>query len=133
WLASYTRPDLPRTTSQRTVRPIRARLEVLRGRGAVTPHVDRSLRIHWGAALDRSFRWSKDGPQTVESRSAFSLGPVIRVTRAIDSSSRFHPEEISFGAAFPLTGLATSGQFGAQASARAQWKAARVLEHWLGV
>jgi hypothetical protein len=128
WLAAYDRPDLPRTTNQERVRPIKARLSLFRrGESVDTAGAPGRWRLFFGGEVDYAFRWIKNGPQSVAAKAAPSVGPALRVTGVLGASSRFVPQELGATLALPISGIATSGQFGAESSAWAEWKLVRVF------
>jgi len=84
-------------------------------------------RWSWGATLDRSFRWTKSGTESVDAQGAMSVGPAFHFARELTSDRWFRPASVNVRVSMPLTGLFTNGHAGAQIKAGLNWK----LPSWL--
>lgn len=124
--ASYGAPDSSRPTLQPDFSAFRARFDLLRPMWPAARAGGWNLSC--GGALDRSYRWVKSGPQSVEAQGALSLGPSARVVRSYPYSGFLSPSEAGAALALPLSGLLSGGHAGLQGRIWGEWNLARLGE-----
>lgn len=115
--AGFHKPDTTRTIVQPDVKGYTFDFEAFRW---AKNSEQQPWQVAWGGILDRSYRWSKTGPQSVEPDGSLSLGPAVRVMR------RWNGGHFGARVALPLTGAATQGHFGADGSIWGEWKLTRI-------
>ena len=76
-----------------------------------------------GLVVQRSFRFVKSGPQSVDAQGALSVGPSITFSRKYFEDSALQHLGIEF--LLPLSGALTDGAMGVDARVFAEWRVAR--------
>ncbi|MEK6577604.1 MAG: hypothetical protein AABZ55_00110, partial [Bdellovibrionota bacterium] len=130
-LSSFSKPDTTRTTVQPTVKIFTLRADLMRS--SQNSGGQFGWNLGYGIRLDRNFRWVKTGPQTVEARSAVSVGPLIGFMRKYSYLTGLRIQETGLLIGAPFTGLFAPGYYGADARIWAEWKLVPLSKDWIGL
>lgn len=92
---------------------------------------EKGPNLSLGITFDRSYRWVKTGPQSVEPDGALSIGPVAALVYQPNGDPL--PSEAGVMLALPITGALSQGYMGAKGKFWAEWKLVAIKAHWIGL